>query len=113
MPGYRAIAHDAVPAADWVPAAFINMNWWDFAKSFGVQFVPNDGTYEAPGPVAYAAVKLETGEIFPFEHHFDSFGSRVIVYLRRGSDYESSIERLMQELGISGDLITRSDGIDA
>lgn len=106
--GYRSIANDAVPSVDWVPAVFIDMNWRDFSEAFGIEFEANDGTYEAPGPVAYAALEIEGGEVIPLEHHYEMFESKVIAFARRGDDNSEFSSRLAKGLGVSVDLIIRS-----
>lgn len=68
---FRVIPYDSVQRAMWQPIGDITGPWSSFSTRFGITFTENDGRYEAPGPVAYAAVELPTGEQFPLEHHFD------------------------------------------
>ena len=65
---FRVIPYDSVQRAMWRPIGDITGPWSSFSERFGITFTENDGRWEAPGPVAYAAVELPTGEQFRVEH---------------------------------------------
>jgi hypothetical protein len=50
-----------------------------FAGQFGVRFIENDLRWDAPGPVAHAAVELLSGEQFMLEHQLAHATINVIV----------------------------------
>lgn len=106
---FRVLPLDSVPQADWVPELVVDMPWQDFAGRYGVDFVAEDGTYEAPGPVAYAAIELGDGTICPLQHHYGKFGGRVLVYIRRGADREALAERVAADLDLPPERVTDSD----
>ena len=55
---------------DFEEIAFIGISHEQFATRFGISFTKNTH-YEAPGPMAYAAIELRSGAQFLLHHDYD------------------------------------------
>jgi hypothetical protein len=98
---FRVIPYDSVQRAMWRPIGDITGPWSSFSVRFGITFTENDGRYEAPGPVAYAAVELPTGEQFRLEHHFDHQEIGVVVFGLPDEDPTQQRQRFAAALGLT------------
>jgi hypothetical protein len=78
----------------------IDMPAHEFERRFGIAFTPNDGRRDAPGPMAYAAVELASGQRFLLEHHFDYREPGVWLLGRVSEDLEGQRDEFARALNL-------------
>lgn len=97
----RMVADDQLPNGPWKMIARIEYPWMEVSSRWSIEFLENDGKWEAPGPVAYAAVQGSSGAWYSLEHHYDYPQPGVYVSVPEGTS--DSLRAIMEDFGLGGD----------
>lgn len=84
--------------------ARIEIPWQDFSLRWGISFEENDGTWEAPGPVAYGAACGDSNTWYALEHHYDYPQPGVYVFVAR--DVTDPINLIISDFSLHASEIT-------
>jgi hypothetical protein len=95
------------PRVEYDQIALIGIPWREFETRFAMTFTENDGRYEAPGPHAYAAVRIESGALFLLDHYFDYPEPGVYLYGRMDQDLDAQRREFAHALELSSDAFTQ------
>jgi hypothetical protein len=87
--------------------AVVGIPWREFEDRFSMRFTVNDGRYSAPGPHAYAAVRLASGALFLLDHYYDYPDPGVLLSGREDEDFDAQRRAFARALGLTEGVFTQ------